>query len=152
MQAINIHNSYGNFLHNVAILTLSSSLKLSEKVNKIELAPSDLEVNNGDSVAVTGWGLQVDGGSPYKLQQLTMEVLASSECELQAGYGYESVICLKHPIGSGICRGDEGAGIVNANKQLVGVASFAFGSCGTKYPDISSKVAYYHDWIQSINA
>lgn len=149
--AITIHPSYGNFLHDVAILTLQAPLEFNDKVKAIALATEDDVIDEGSPVTVSGWGLQESGASPYKLQQVTMSVLSGAECELQAGYGYDSVICLEHPVGTGACRGDDGAGVVNGSK-LIGVVSFSFGSCGTKYPDVSSKVSYYSAWINSVMA
>ncbi|XP_037818180.1 trypsin beta [Lucilia sericata] len=150
IRSIVIYPSYGNFLHDIALLKLDQSLVFNDKINKISLTTDD-EIEEGTSVFVTGWGLQETGSSPYKLQYATMSVLSGPECELQAGYGYDSVICLNHTENAGICRGDDGAGVVTGNK-LVGVASFSFGSCGTKYPDVSSKISYYRSWINNVIA
>ncbi|XP_061398818.1 chymotrypsin-1 [Musca vetustissima] len=149
--SIVIHPSSGNFLHNLAVVFLKESLEFTEKINKIELAAADEVYEEGTPVTVTGWGLDQSNASPYKLQQVSMSVLSAAECELQAGYGYDSIVCLQHPAGTGICRGDEGAGVVSG-KQLISVASFAFGGCATKYPDISTKVSVYREWIDSLLA
>lgn len=135
-------------MHNIAILKVDQALKFGDKINNISLANEEDVIEEGTLVSVAGWGLQESGSSPYKLQQVEMPVLSGPECELQAGYGYDSIICLAHPEKRGICRGDDGAGIVS-DMKLVAVASFSFGSCGTKYPDITSKVSYYRSWIDS---
>ncbi|KAH8276754.1 hypothetical protein KR044_010756 [Drosophila immigrans] len=151
-----IHPSYGNFLHDLAILTLSSPLTFSEKINKIPL-PAAVEEGseevaevpaNGTPVYVTGWGEQLDGESSYKLQKSNLNTLSKPYCELAAGYGYDSVLCLSHAENEGVCRGDDGGSVVDDDGVLIGVVSFFFGNCGTKYPDVSSRISYYLDWIE----
>ncbi|XP_039958531.1 trypsin alpha [Bactrocera neohumeralis] len=150
VQSITIHPSFGNFLHDIAIITLQQPLTFSSKIAAIALATD--EVNEAlveeTEVALAGWGLQLSGATPYKLQVATLKVLSSHECEYQAGYGYDSVLCLEHGVNQGIATGDEGAGVV-VNNTLVGVASFYFGGGGTKFPDVSSRVSYYSSWIAS---
>ncbi|XP_029406606.2 trypsin alpha [Bactrocera dorsalis] len=150
VQSITIHPSFGNFLHDIAIITLQQPLTFSSKIAAIALATD--EVNDAlveeTEVSLAGWGLQLSGATPYKLQVATFKVLSSHECEYQAGYGYDSVLCLEHGVNRGIATGDEGAGVV-VNNTLVGVASFYFGGGGTKFPDVSSRVSYYSSWIAS---
>lgn len=140
-------------MHDLAILTLSKPLTFSEKVNKIAL-PEPLDENeveevpaNGTPVYVAGWGEQADGATTYKLQKSSLNTLSKSQCELQAGYGYDSVLCLARAEKEGVCRGDEGAAIVDDNQVMQGSVSFFWGNCGTKFPDISTRIAYYLDWI-----
>ncbi|XP_067639267.1 chymotrypsin-1-like [Eurosta solidaginis] len=151
VQSITIHPSYGNFLHDIAIITLSKPLTFTEKITSIPVASNvtDEQLVDGKEVSVTGWGLQLSGASPYKLQKITLKVLASEQCEYEAGYGYDSVLCLQHGVNQGISRGDDGAGVVY-NKVLVGVASFFFGGGGTKFPDVTARVAYYDKWIKDV--
>ncbi|KAH8386751.1 hypothetical protein KR093_002388, partial [Drosophila rubida] len=151
-----IHPSYGNFMHDLAILKLSEPLTFTERINKIALpAPIDdgseevAEVPaNGTPVYVSGWGEQLDGSSSYKLQKINLNTLSKPFCELAAGYGYDSVLCLSHAENEGVCRGDAGGSVVDDEGVLIGVVSFFFGNCGTKYPDVSTRVAYYLQWIE----
>ncbi|XP_037932414.1 chymotrypsin-1-like, partial [Teleopsis dalmanni] len=148
IEEVRIHPSYGNFLHDVALLFFTESLEFNDKYNKIWFAGADDVIEDRASVTVAGWGLLSTGATPYKLQETKMTVLSAPECEYEAGYGYESILCLQHPVNEGICRGDDGAGVY-VDGILYGVISFAFGSCGTKYPDIASKVSYYEEWINN---
>ncbi|KAM8720608.1 hypothetical protein ACLKA7_006619 [Drosophila subpalustris] len=156
IKAVKIHPSYGNFLHDLAILTLSEPLTFSEKINKIAL-PDALDTNedlpeepaNGTPVYVTGWGEQLDGNSKYNLQKASFNTLSKPNCEMAAGYGYDSVLCLSSAEKQGVCRGDDGAAVVDDAGVMIGLVSFFFGNCGTKYPDVSSRIAYYRDWIDS---
>ncbi|XP_004520157.1 serine protease SP24D [Ceratitis capitata] len=148
VQNVTIHPSFGNFLHDLAVITLEQPLTFSSRIAAIALATTedDAGLAEGTEVTLAGWGLQLSGASPYKLQQTTLQVLSSHECEYQAGFGYDSVLCLQHGVQQGISSGDDGAGVVSGNK-LVGVASFFFGAGGTKLPDVSTRVAYYSEWI-----
>ncbi|KAI9589602.1 chymotrypsin-1-like [Glossina fuscipes] len=148
VSSIVIHSECENFLHDMAILKLSESLEFGPKINKIEVAERDSEVESGTPVIVAGWGLNANGTHSAKLQYLNMTAISNEECDEQVNYGYESILCLQHPLEQGICRGDYGAGIVAENK-LIGVASFSFGSCGSQFPDISSRISYYSDWINA---
>lgn len=148
VSSIIIYPSYGNFLHNIALLKTEDSLEFNEKVNKIEIANENDEFEEGTLVNVAGWGLQENGVSPYKLQKTQMSLISGPECEQQAGFGYSSVMCFQSPEKSGICSGDNGAGVISKNK-LIAVMSFAFGGCGTQYPDVSSNIAFYKTWIDS---
>lgn len=143
-----IHSSYGNFMNDLAIIELQSSLDFDDKVNMINLVEENTSIPEGSLLAVAGWGTNENGNVPYKLQETFMNVMSAKECEKAAGYGYDSVLCLKHNVGSGVCRGDDGAPVVSGGR-LVGVVSFAFGSCGTEYPDIASNVSYYNNWINA---
>uniref|UniRef100_A0A1A9WAU6 Lectizyme n=1 Tax=Glossina brevipalpis TaxID=37001 RepID=A0A1A9WAU6_9MUSC len=125
VSSIVIHNECQNFLHDMSIIKLGKSLEFDSKVNKIDLAPKDYDLKSGTSVIVAGWGLNVNGTNSAKLLHLNMTSITNEECDEQVNYGYESVLCLQHPLMEGICRGDYGAGIVDEN-MLVGVASFAF--------------------------
>uniref|UniRef100_A0A1A9ZF54 Peptidase S1 domain-containing protein n=1 Tax=Glossina pallidipes TaxID=7398 RepID=A0A1A9ZF54_GLOPL len=148
VSSIIIHSECENFLHDMAIIKLNESLEFGTKINKIELAPKDSEVASGTPVIVAGWGVNANGTHSAKLQYLSMTAISNEECDEQVNYGYESILCLQHPLQQGICRGDYGAGIVAENK-LIGVASFSFGPCGSQFPDISSRISYYSDWIKA---
>jgi len=146
--AVHEQSSFGNFLHDITILELADRLTFDEKVQHIEIATED-DLEEGTQVRVAGWGLTNTGEQSYKLQYADMAVLSPSTCEYEAGFGYPSVICLHHEENQGICKGDEGAGVV-VNNKLYGIASFAFGRCGTRFPDVAARVPFYRDWISSI--
>ncbi|KAH8397797.1 hypothetical protein KR222_001968, partial [Zaprionus bogoriensis] len=156
-----IHSSYGNFLHDLALLTVSTPLTLGERINVIALPAAKEETGegededeeevpvNGTSVYVAGWGEQLDGTANYKLQKTNLNTLSKPYCELSAGYGYDSTLCLTSAEKQGVCRGDAGAAVVGDDKILLGVVSFFFGNCGTQYPDVSTRISYYLEWIEA---
>lgn len=151
-----IHPSYGNFLHDLALLTLDEPLVFTDRIKSIAL-PAKEETGedveevpvNGTPVYIAGWGEQLDGSSNYKLQKANFNTLSKPNCQLAAGYGYDSTLCLSSAEKQGVCRGDAGAAVVNDDGILIGCVSFFFGNCGTEYPDVSTRIAYYLDWIEA---
>ncbi|XP_031626846.1 uncharacterized protein LOC116343089 [Contarinia nasturtii] len=67
----------------------------------------------------------------------------------------ESNICISSPKAVGVCMGDSGGPLVDArdpkNKVLVGIISWSI-PCGTKYPDVFTRVYSYASWIESVMA
>ncbi|EDV46405.1 chymotrypsin-1 [Drosophila erecta] len=151
-----IQPSYGNFLHDIAILELDESLLFNTRVAAIALPPKveesedvDAELPNGTPVYVAGWGELSNGTASYKQQKANFNTLSRSLCEWEAGYGYASVVCLSRAEGEGICRGDAGAPVIDEKNVLRGVTSFQFGPCASKYPDVATRVSYYLSWIEA---
>ncbi|XP_055844781.1 serine protease SP24D-like [Episyrphus balteatus] len=150
VEKITIHNSYGSYLNDIAILELAYKLDESAKIKPIQLADKSDVVTPGKSVAIAGWGrTETSGANAYKLQQSDATVLSASQCEDEIGYGYASCICVQNKPGSGACNGDAGGPAVY-DDQLVGVGNFVIGACGTKYPDVYARVSHYYSWIISI--
>ncbi|XP_016949204.1 trypsin iota [Drosophila biarmipes] len=162
VKSVTIHPSYGNFLHDIAILEVdpltfgdriaAATLPSDEVEGSGEGANTedvDAELPNGTPVYVAGWGELSDGTASYKQQKANFNTLSRSLCEWQAGYGYESVVCLSRGENEGICRGDAGAAVIDDQKVLRGVTSFNFGDCGSKYPDVATRVSYYLAWIEA---
>ncbi|XP_017056161.1 chymotrypsin-1 [Drosophila ficusphila] len=157
VKSVTIFPSYGNFLHDIALLELEQPLTWSDRVAAITLPTVDEEATesedrdeelpNGTPVYVSGWGELSDGTASYKLQKANFNTLSKALCEYEAGYGYESVVCLSRAESEGICRGDAGAAVVDDDQVLRGITSFNFGPCGSKYPDVATRVSYYLAWI-----
>ncbi|KAH8355478.1 hypothetical protein KR084_012215 [Drosophila pseudotakahashii] len=163
VRSVVIHPSYGNFLHDLAILEVDP-LTFTDRIAAIDMPSNevegsgetetnpedvDAELPNGTPVYVAGWGELSDGTASYKQQKANFNTLSRSLCEWQAGYGYESVVCLSRAENEGICRGDAGAAVIDDQKVLRGVTSFNFGPCGSKYPDVATRISYYLAWIEA---
>ncbi|XP_022211861.2 chymotrypsin-1 [Drosophila obscura] len=163
VQSVLIHPSYGNFLHDLAIITLTEPLVFTERIAAATLPAKveeegegesgeeevSTELPNGTPVYVAGWGEISDGSTPYKLQKANYATLSAPYCELAAGYGYASCLCLTSAERQGICRGDAGAAVIDDDKVLQGITSFQFSDCGSAYPDVASRIYYYLDWIEA---
>ena len=143
---ITVHENYGNFINDVALLKLDSPLVFSQNIKAIPLATSDASV--GSSVIISGWGrLKTNGDIPIKLQWNTLETISKLKCFTSILMSSDALICLAHTEGNGACNGDSG-GPATLNGELIGVAGFVVGGCGTKNPDGYAKVPYHIDWIK----
>lgn len=142
---VSVHPSYGNFLNDVAVLTLSQPIVESETVKVIKLATAEVPI--GSDVTISGWGrLKTGGILPTYLQFNKLVAISTAECGDSIGMGYDSLICLAHKPNNGACNGDSG-GPATYKNELVGIAGFVYGGCGSGFPDGYAKVFYHHDWI-----
>ncbi|KAH8411825.1 hypothetical protein KR215_011683 [Drosophila sulfurigaster] len=140
-----VHESYGNFLNDVALLVLDQPLTYSAVIKAIPLASVDTAV--GSEVVISGWGrLTTGGASPRLLQYNTLSSLSKNQCISSTFMFTSSLICLAHTAGNGACNGDSGGPAIQ-NGQLVGIAGFVIGGCGSTNPDGYAKVFYHRDWI-----
>lgn len=146
MVEITVHEDYGNFINDVALLKLDSPLVYSANIQAIPLATAEVPV--GGDVGISGWGrLKTGGDIPVKLQYNTLEAISKLKCFTSIFMSSDALICLAHPAGNGACNGDSG-GPATYNGELVGVAGFVVGGCGTSNPDGYAKVFYHVDWIK----
>uniref|UniRef100_A0A1A9UT38 Peptidase S1 domain-containing protein n=1 Tax=Glossina austeni TaxID=7395 RepID=A0A1A9UT38_GLOAU len=140
------HENYGNFLNDVALLRLEDPLIFSKLIQPIPLA--SIEVPPGENVVISGWGRLEHGGDiPRHLQWNTLSVLSRSDCKNRIPYDTDALICLDHDVDNGACNGDSG-GPATYNGEVVGIAGFVTGGCGSSYPDGYAKVYYHVDWIK----
>lgn len=62
----------------------------------------------------------------------------------------DSQYCAYDTNGSDVCRGDSGGPLQvfhnSYTAHVVGIVSFGIG-CGTEFPSIFTRVAFYADWI-----
>uniref|UniRef100_A0A1L8EA47 Putative serine protease sp24d-like protein n=1 Tax=Haematobia irritans TaxID=7368 RepID=A0A1L8EA47_HAEIR len=143
---IKVHPLYEDLANDIALLKLSSPLIFNANVSAIELSRHDPPT--GLPVTTSGWGRLSDGGkAPLVLQYDTLLAVTNKDCQRYLYSLPESVICLYHAYGNGVCNGDSGGPAVY-NNQLVGVTNFVIGECGSSYPDGYASVAYHHNWIE----
>lgn len=146
VKRIIVHEDYGDFLNDLALLQLESPLEFNKFIQPIPL--SDGEVPAGGDVVVSGWGrLYTTGPIPNRLQWNTLTALSVDECNKAIDMD-ESIICLAHTMDNGVCMGDSGGPAVHDGK-LVGAAGFVIDGCGSTNPDGYAKVYYHLDWIKN---
>ncbi|EDV38405.1 uncharacterized protein Dana_GF21864 [Drosophila ananassae] len=140
------HEGYNTNLHNdVAVLRLESPLIFSSSIQPIAL-PSVQTPDDAD-IIVSGWGrLKAGGDLPRYLQYNTLKSISFEKCDELIGWGLEMELCLLHEADNGVCHGDSGGPAIY-NGEVVGIAGFVWGSCGTTYPDGYSRVWYHKEWI-----
>lgn len=145
--SIRVHENYVDVLNDIALLKLKKPLNSSEKIQPIPLASS--ETPDGSSVFISGWGLSRDNGEiPVKLQWTNLTSISIKKCALRTGIFTNKIICLAHDRDNGACNGDLGGPAV-FNDELVGVANFVVGGCGTSKPDGYARVFTHLDWIKN---
>ncbi|XP_071514642.1 uncharacterized protein [Panulirus ornatus] len=109
---------------------------------------------NSRNISVYGWGTIDDDGEPaQRLRQVTVKVLANSECEYYYGQVVtQKMMCTSGAGGRGPCRGDSGSPaqmeMVDGRWVQVGVLAFgaAYG-CEVGFPSGNVLLPLYIDWI-----
>ncbi|XP_018800620.1 PREDICTED: serine protease SP24D-like [Bactrocera latifrons] len=146
VQSILTHENYGNFLNDVSLLRLRNPLIYSQNIQPARLATK--EVPAGEPVIISGWGRVKQGGDiPQKLKWNTLSAISRSECRAAINWDSDALICLAHAPNNGACNGDSG-GPAMYEGEVVGIAGFVYGGCGTGNPDGYAKVYYHVNWIK----
>lgn len=144
---VKVHPSYDKANNDIALLKLANPLKFNDKIKPIALASQ--EPPTGVPVIASGWGHTYKGGStPKVLQYNTFMALTNAECKRRRPSTTDSVICLAHAAGNGLCFGDSGGPAIYKN-QLVGVANYMIDGCANTNPDGFASVAYHINWLRN---
>lgn len=140
-----IHEKYKKPKFDVALLELESPLEFDSEIALIPLATE--EVQRGEDVVISGWGLQSENGPiPDVLQWNTLTALSKKQCRRNFGKNSKAILCLGHGSGQSACYGDSG-GPATFDGRLVGVSNFGVDKCGSDSPNGYAKVSFYRDWI-----
>jgi len=62
---------------------------------------------------------------------------------------FESSLCAQSEQTGGACMGDSGGPLVGPNNVLIAIASWGV-PCSMGYPDVYTRISYFHDWIDSV--
>ncbi|XP_062046029.1 chymotrypsin-like elastase family member 3B [Lepus europaeus] len=145
--------------NDIALLKLSTSAKLTDKVKPICPPPRDYILPHGTECYITGWGTTSTGGSiPDILQQGLLPVVDYAHCSQPDWWGSsvkETMVCAGGANVAG-CNGDSGGPLncpgVKCEWEVNGVASFvSIEGCDTlKKPTVFTRVSAYIDWIIGI--
>ncbi|XP_017030077.1 serine protease SP24D [Drosophila kikkawai] len=140
------HENYGNFENDIALLRLEEPLIYSDSIQPIALptfdTPADVDI------VISGWGrLWHLGDLPRYLQYNTLKSISTERCTELIDFGFAGELCLIHEEDNGACNGDSGGPAVY-NGEVVGIAGFVVGGCGSGYPDGYARVYYFKDWIR----
>ncbi|XP_017109127.2 serine protease SP24D-like [Drosophila bipectinata] len=141
-----VHESYGDFLNDIALLKLESPLIFSSNIQPIAIATQNTPADA--DIIISGWGrLKHMGDLPRYLQYNTLKSISPERCEELIEFGFEGELCLIHEVDNGACNGDSGGPAIY-NNEVVGIAGFVVGGCGSSYPDGYARVYYFRDWIK----
>merc|ERR1711881_79548 len=132
--------------NDITLLKTKEAIKMGDAVSTIKL-PSQDEDFSGKVCQISGWGeIGWNKGGSNVLQKLDVEIKSKSYC----GNYYQTPdkVCIRpaNNRASSACRGDSG-GPLACDGVLVGAASYVYGQCNTRYPNVYANVANFRDWI-----
>ncbi|XP_057641059.1 chymotrypsin-like elastase family member 3B [Chionomys nivalis] len=143
--------------NDIALIKLSRSAKLGDKVQPACLPPAGEILPNGAPCYISGWGrLYTNGPLPDKLQEALLPVVDYAHCSKWDWWGFsvkKTMVCAGGDTQSG-CNGDSGGPLncptENGTWQVHGVTSFVSGlGCNTlKKPTVFTRVSAFNDWIE----
>ncbi|KAK1122189.1 hypothetical protein K0M31_009415 [Melipona bicolor] len=161
-----VHSGYkgGVAQHDIALMFLSTPLKLNKAVQPISL-PTQGQKQSGEAV-LSGWGStskSIFPAMPNILQKAVVPILDNADCYKQltaqpvSGQQpelFDTQVC------SGIagkevsaCSGDSGGPLaqnVGGKHVQVGIVSWGMTPCGSSHmPSVYTRVSSYIDWIHS---
>jgi len=129
-------------------------VKLNNPVTNPVLIPLNQEFDNpatNADLTVIGYGLlSEDGGTPNKLQEVTVKKVAFNTCNQQYGGDIiDSIMICAGVSGGGkdSCQGDSGGPIFNEAGEQVGVVSWGAGCARPNSPGVYSRVSGVYGWI-----
>uniref|UniRef100_H2Y821 Peptidase S1 domain-containing protein n=1 Tax=Ciona savignyi TaxID=51511 RepID=H2Y821_CIOSA len=159
---ITIHPKYNPVTldNDIAILKLEKSIVYNSTIRPICYNDFGV-VTEGTTCVATGFG-QLQSNSnlyPTMLNQVRLPVFSNADCN-KAYAGSPSIpeqqICAgSNKGGVDTCQGDSGGPLVcligESTWHQVGITSFGKGCGSSQFPGVYTRVAYYADWIDSVN-
>lgn len=149
VEKIVVHKDWNviNISNDIAMLKLVKNVKFSDKVQKINFANTDIPA--GNKAVLSGWGITKFPSeiASNKLKFLNLHIVALNKCMVDhlPSQIHGSNICAKPVTIGGACTGDSGSPMVH-NNEVAGIASWV-QPCGVGYPDVYTKVSFFHKWI-----
>ncbi|XP_037942542.1 serine protease SP24D-like [Teleopsis dalmanni] len=146
VEEITINPNYSELSTGIALLKLTEAFVFSANIQPIPLANDNPIV--GEDVEVSGWGrlTETDEYMQRTLQINAATIVNSDECSRVIGKSDNQVICLGHPRKNGICSGDYGGPAVYQG-ELIGIAAYIVGECGSYLPDVYASIPFNYEWI-----
>jgi len=150
-----IHPQYDPWTteNDICLLQLDASLKMTSAVGVVRPAVSG-ETFTGEG-RVSGWGTLEDGGvTPDMLMSVKVPLLDDAVC--RNSYGdqamMDSMLCAGDT-GKDACQGDSGGPLACTSQfnVLCGIVSWGLGCGRDGYPGVYTEVAFFKDWIDSVN-
>uniref|UniRef100_A0A3B4A4T7 Uncharacterized protein n=1 Tax=Periophthalmus magnuspinnatus TaxID=409849 RepID=A0A3B4A4T7_9GOBI len=144
--------------YDIAIMRLHSPLSVGESRRPACLPPKAFGLNDGDMMAVTGWGyLEEDGKVSSRLQQAAIPLIDRTKCSSPYVYGSaitERMLCAGYLEGGvDACQGDSGGPLVHISSTkyyLVGVVSWGVGCARRGKPGVYCDVEEMTNWIRTV--
>ncbi|KAB0790929.1 hypothetical protein PPYR_02729 [Photinus pyralis] len=138
-----------SFLHNIAVIKPTKDIVFNDKIKPIRLTNKITPPRT--SVTYTGWGMTKypDTTMSDTLQYISLVIQEGKDCDSGTvpGYPNERKLCTATAPGVGLCKGDLGGPLIEAN-SLVGVSSTLY-ECAQGNPDTYEDIFSWRDWIRS---
>nr|CAD7570185.1 unnamed protein product [Timema californicum] len=146
------HDMFDKLDYDIALLKVYPPFQLNERIYPIRLPEAGVELSEGATVTVTGWGATSENGSATSnLRRVDLTVITPQQCEESLspiGIHKETMLCTWFPGGGkDACQGDSGGPLVHDN-VLVGVVSWGIGCARAGNAGVFTKVSHFRDWIR----
>ncbi|NXX23532.1 CTRL protease, partial [Podargus strigoides] len=151
--------SWNSNTHNndIALLKLSSPAQLGPRVAPVCLAPTNLALPSNLQCVTTGWGRTsvTSQALAVRLQQVTLPLIAQSQCTQHWGNRITSSMLCAGGAGASSCHGDSGGPLVYQNGDvwtLIGIVSWGSTTCNVRTPAVYTRVSQFRTWIDQVVA
>uniref|UniRef100_A0A8C5QTR2 Peptidase S1 domain-containing protein n=1 Tax=Leptobrachium leishanense TaxID=445787 RepID=A0A8C5QTR2_9ANUR len=149
-----IHPLYNSSLsgHDIVLMKLPNKVPLSDVIKPLPYQTQDVDVAEGTSCLVAGWGhIKLTGKKTDTLQEVSVPVISREKCNRRDYYDNEittAMMCAGEK-SKDSCEGDSGGPLV-CNGVAEGIVAGGSRKCGNmKRPGIYTRFAVYKDWIQN---
>jgi chymotrypsin len=152
VEKIYVHEQYdeATTANDVAILYLSKSVQVTDKVNFICLPGAEAKID--DKVYLAGWGrTSGNGDASVVLKQTDLTVTNCGKFWAPSQFDAKKQICAVISR-SGACQGDSGGPLMyqsNGQWYLNGIVSFGENTCNTNMGTVFARVSYYLPWFRA---
>ncbi|KAL4000111.1 galanin receptor 2 [Sarotherodon galilaeus] len=160
-QQIKIENKtiHENYKHaglgdDIMLIKLSEKVQPGHGVERIQLPPAEINLNENQVCQVAGWGkTTTDANKPAdELMVANVSIIDKQVCIKLWDDLPDNVICAGgYDTDKGFCQGDSGGPLV-CNGSAYGVVSFNYkGNCSyPSKPNIYTDISKYRQWIDRI--
>lgn len=144
--------AYDDFdISNDACILVLESEPTNSVSAPVDLPSSAMDIPEGASFVVSGWGTTSEGGSlPSNLMQVTVPYVNDDDCSDAYGSGNivgDVMICAGEG-GKDSCQGDSGGPMTYMGTH-VGIVSWGYGCARPAYPGVYAQTDAFLDFIAS---
>ncbi|XP_065165207.1 uncharacterized protein [Atheta coriaria] len=161
--SIHLHPGYVDvgFINDISLLRMEVPVIFSDYVRPICLPPAGVAPHDGRICTVIGWGQLFEIGRifPDTLQEVQVPIISTAECRKRTLFlplyqVTDDMFCAGYDRGGrDACLGDSGGPLMCSESDgrwtLHGITSNGYGCARAFRPGVYTKVANYHNWIQS---
>lgn len=151
------YNTSFNSTHDIGLIHLSERINFTSRIQQVKLSiQKNHRLGSVDVIAVgNGRTGDYEFRTPNFVQYALMRTIPMEECKkyFRELREHEStVFCSVSDVGSSICVGDSGSGVIRkGDYTLIGISSFANAdSCESGKPQAFTDVSLYFDWILEV--